>query len=419
MRKYNIVLIVLDSLREDYAQELEKLRELGFVKYENVYATAPWTLPSHVSMFTGMYPSEHGIHETREYNSWEKIAKLSRIRMAKLGGGILGQLKAEGYTTYIITANPIVSSIYGFKADHEYVIDPITTRMVDSRNNFDEMYEKLGSRAKVALHLIKNLEINEFINAFSIFTERRLHRLYATVYKLPKYISERYVLDKGGKRIVRLVNELKFEKPFFLFINLMEAHCPYTKHDVNDRKLHKYVGEWLATGTVNPEAFKIWRNYPLHAQEAAKRAIEVVETLKRKGHWDDTLIIVTADHGELLGDGGLHHIYSLLDGNLRVPLYVKYPGKPKKQRGYITLADIPQITDPTVDEIGRTAVIAETYGIQVSFKVLKISNEEKYYHHKIRIISSKFDFIYNRRANSIEKIFRGNIDDIRIFLGNR
>ena len=67
MRRYNVVLIVIDTLRADHAQGLDKLLDLGFVKYEDVYATAPWTLPSHASMFTGMYPSEHGIHETKEY----------------------------------------------------------------------------------------------------------------------------------------------------------------------------------------------------------------------------------------------------------------------------------------------------------------------------------------------------------------
>jgi arylsulfatase A-like enzyme len=65
MRKPNIVIIVLDTLREDHAQGLDRLLDYGFVKYQNAIAPAPWTLPSHASMFTGLYPSEHGIHEKR------------------------------------------------------------------------------------------------------------------------------------------------------------------------------------------------------------------------------------------------------------------------------------------------------------------------------------------------------------------
>ena len=67
MRKPNIVIIFLDTLREDHAQDLDRLLDYGFVKYQNAIAPATWTLPSHVSMFTGLYPTEHGIHEKRRY----------------------------------------------------------------------------------------------------------------------------------------------------------------------------------------------------------------------------------------------------------------------------------------------------------------------------------------------------------------
>ncbi|MGC9108627.1 MAG: alkaline phosphatase family protein, partial [Infirmifilum sp.] len=113
MPKPNIVLIVLDTLREDHAQGLEPLTQLGFVKYENVYAPAPWTLPSHASMFTGLYPSEHGIHERRGIYDIGSLATLSRIRMTKFNGGILGELKATGYTTYVISANTFISQYFG------------------------------------------------------------------------------------------------------------------------------------------------------------------------------------------------------------------------------------------------------------------------------------------------------------------
>ncbi len=83
MRKPNIVIIILDTLREDHAQGLDKLLDYGFVKYQNATAPAPWTLPTHVSMFTGLYPSEHGIHETKELRGSE-LASFSRLRMASL-----------------------------------------------------------------------------------------------------------------------------------------------------------------------------------------------------------------------------------------------------------------------------------------------------------------------------------------------
>ena len=66
MRYLNIFLIVINASRKDYSLYLEGLlKKLGFVSYENVIAPAPWTTPSHASMFLGVYPSFHDAHESK------------------------------------------------------------------------------------------------------------------------------------------------------------------------------------------------------------------------------------------------------------------------------------------------------------------------------------------------------------------
>jgi len=66
MRKPNIVIIVTDALREDHAQDLDRLVDYGFVKYQNAIAPAPWTL-HHTSPYSQTCtPSKHGIHKTKE-----------------------------------------------------------------------------------------------------------------------------------------------------------------------------------------------------------------------------------------------------------------------------------------------------------------------------------------------------------------
>jgi Arylsulfatase A and related enzymes len=89
MKKPNIVILIIDTLREDYSSGLEALRELGFVKYENAIAPAPWTLPSHASLITGMYPSQHEIHESRGARTNEELANIVRVRMSRLNYGLL------------------------------------------------------------------------------------------------------------------------------------------------------------------------------------------------------------------------------------------------------------------------------------------------------------------------------------------
>ncbi|WP_230937930.1 alkaline phosphatase family protein [Sulfolobus acidocaldarius] len=69
MKRPNMILIVLYTLRYDYSHGLDKLLEYGFVKYENAYSTSPWTLPSHISMFTGLYLTFHGVYEGYEIRS--------------------------------------------------------------------------------------------------------------------------------------------------------------------------------------------------------------------------------------------------------------------------------------------------------------------------------------------------------------
>ncbi|MCC6021297.1 MAG: alkaline phosphatase family protein [Thermoproteaceae archaeon] len=129
MRKPNIVIIVLDTLREDHAQGLDRLLDYGFVKYQNVIAPAPWTLPSHVSMLTGLYPSEHGVHETRELRG-EELIKYSRLRMNTLEHNILRKYRDEKYNTILISANNFVAPWAGFEADRNIIIDPITSTIL-------------------------------------------------------------------------------------------------------------------------------------------------------------------------------------------------------------------------------------------------------------------------------------------------
>ena len=63
----NVVFIVVDTLRDDYANPLkEELKKLGFISYNNVIAPASWTLPSHVSIFTGLYPAFHGFMKPKQ-----------------------------------------------------------------------------------------------------------------------------------------------------------------------------------------------------------------------------------------------------------------------------------------------------------------------------------------------------------------
>jgi hypothetical protein len=402
MRKPNIAIIVLDTLREDHAQGLDRLLDYGFVKYQNAIAPAPWTLPSHASMFTGLYPSEHGIHETKELRG-EGLVKYSRLRMNALEHNILRIYKDENYNTILISANyGVVAPMTGFEAGHNILIDPITsTILTDDIISIDMEVQKLGGRTSFLFYHLRRKNITKLLKATQLFLTRRLKTF-------PKHISEYFVREKGGGLAVSLIKTLRLEEPFFLFVNLMESHHPYTRLR-EDKKLICTALKWTLTGGIDPQDMRFWRAYPHHAERATRGAVELVSMILQKAGRSNTLIIVTADHGELLGnDGGLYHIYSLKDGNIRVPLYVKYPEgwEKKKQKTYIPLTDIPKILDPSTDTIGSDLAIAETFGVQhpdQTFQRCGLGNPPvNLFYHKIRILGSKVDILFNKTLEQVE-----------------
>jgi hypothetical protein len=187
----------------------------------------------------------------------------------------------------------------------------------------------------------------------------------------------------------------------------MESHSPYFRLG-EGKKYECATIKWLLTGNINPQDRRLWRTYPQHAERATRRAIELVSAILQRADRSNTLIIVTSDHGELLGDGGFHHVYSLKDGNIRIPLYVKYPEgwKKKKQKTYIPLTDTPKILDPSTDTIGSDLAIAETFGVYRSdrlFQECGLGNPPaNLFYHKLRILGNKVDILFNKTLEQVE-----------------
>ncbi len=132
-------------------------------------------------------------------------------------------------------------------------------------------------------------------------------------------------MEKGSGLIKELLSRSRFNEPFFMLINIMEAHSPYLPSDLGDDLYNSVIADWILNRGVDVDVVNALRlRYGLHAGFAVERAIEIVHDLSR--YLDNTLFIVTSDHGELLGDGGLGHGYFLRNGLLRVPFWVRWPG---------------------------------------------------------------------------------------------
>jgi tetratricopeptide (TPR) repeat protein len=116
--------------------------------------------------------------------------------------------------------------------------------------------------------------------------------------------------ERKGDETTRLAREWldeHKEQPFFLFVHFYDPHDPYEP----------------------PEPFASqWKEHPYEGEVAfADHCVgQVLEKLRQLGHYDDTLIVITGDHGEMLGEHGeLNHGFFIYEGALRVPLVVRVP----------------------------------------------------------------------------------------------
>ncbi len=412
----NVIILVIDTLREDYSQGLELLGELGFVRYENAIAPAPWTLPSHVSMLTGLYPSQHGIHESYGLYVGEKMAELSISKLSEMGGGILGELKREGYRTYIVSANPFITPFYGFQqVDKSIHLRGFVYSLTNAYLN-DLLRQYGKSHYKLIRKLLGDGRIDLVIKGAYYFIRSKTDQLLARA-----GATEKPILEKGSSLIMEIIDDavkggkktdIDLRSKFFLLINMMEAHAPYVAGDIDDTLSVNAFLDAVFNGEPPREAVEIWRRrYPIHSGYATRQAINIIRRLKPI--MDDSLIIVTSDHGELLGDGGFSHGYFLEDGVLRVPLYIKWPSgiKPVKQGGpLISLTQLPSIMRSVIQgeeaRIGTRLAMAESFGSNFDYSRKRQVDSDtirRVFSHRIRIYSDKGSFIYNKGTEEVEK----------------
>ncbi|MGC8665680.1 MAG: sulfatase-like hydrolase/transferase [Conexivisphaera sp.] len=399
MRRPNVALIVVDSLREDHSRGLDQLLDVGFVRYENAIAPAPWTLPSHVSMFTGLYPGTHGVHEM--YQEVPGLDEVARDGMRRLNYGVAGELMDEGYEMYFVTANLFITPQYGFQRYTRHLTaSPYMPEALDW-DEFSGLNESFWRNGRNYLRTAR-----EFL---SMGKGALLGRAILRGMKLSMGLGLR---DKGSSAVLDAVKEMDAHEPYMLFVNLMEAHEPYTPRDLAGSVSAEAAFNAIFTGRVPEDVAAAWRRqYPRHAEYAVERALDLVRALGRR--LEDSLVIVTSDHGQLLGDGGIGHGYFLSDGLLRVPLYVKWPAgmRAARQTGrYVSLAQIPSMMRAAMGDqpagIGSDVVMAESFG-PISMPTgwrsrLPRSALREAFSHRVRIYARGGAATYNAGADRVE-----------------
>ena len=343
MKKPNISVIILDTMRLDEFKRLEekhnRFKELGFIFLDNCIAPASWTLPSHASLFTGKYPKEHGAHETTKVKSLD-IDKI-KLKIPTF----IGELSKLGYKTYGISANPYVHPIYGFNEfdnfkEESYFTDVFGHTIeipLELRPKIAIYRERYGNEVDKTAMAIAKEDPNLLLEAPSVFSAT----LQSAAKKLRAKFIDGWPIEKGGKNIVKTVAGTKFAEPFFMFINLMEAHDPYVGKKGQDFNwATPFLKKKPEKSTVD-----LWKRlYSKASLKAYLYAIQIISNVIDR-YGDDQLIILTSDHGQALNEHGfIGHGTVLYDEVVKIPMAIKIPkgkryGTPGK-KGFSSLVNV-------------------------------------------------------------------------------
>ncbi|MBI4589069.1 MAG: sulfatase [Candidatus Rokubacteria bacterium] len=312
----NVLLIVLDTVRArnlslyGYGRattpRLEKFAKRG-VLFDRAFATSPWTLPSHASMFTGRYP-----HEVSA--DWTRPLDATHPTLAEL-------LSAHGYATAAFVANTIYCS-------WESGLDRGFARYEDYRVSPGQIV--LGSSlARTVLGSAAGGKILRIARQHQRFGRKSAAQLNEDFLRWLPHTERR---------------------PFFVFLNYFDAHDPYLPPE----PFATMFGppRPARDPTLLPE--RRWTPPEMQAEmDAYDGAIayldhhlgRLLDGLEAAGVLASTLVIVTSDHGEEFGEHGtMGHGNSLYLPSLHVPLLIVLPSRVPGGRIVpepVTLRDLP------------------------------------------------------------------------------
>ncbi len=287
----NVLLIILDTVRAaslslyghrvPTTPALERWARDGVV-FEWAIAPAPWTLPTHGSLFTGLPAGDLS-------GSWTKPLDRAHRTLAEV-------FAAHGYATVGITAN------------HHYTA-------------FDSGLDRGFHLYRSYRTTLVQLMLSTSYTQTKLFDDLITARSIASVWKAfsnpdlsiePKHTSHRRTADLVTEPFLDW-QEKNGDRPFFAFLNYFDAHQGYySPPDFPP----------VVTGRGGRVAYQnaiAWLDSNID---------RVLSTLRERGVLDNTVVVITSDHGELFGERKLFgHAHNLYLNTLRVPLVIRYPAR--------------------------------------------------------------------------------------------
>lgn len=321
--KPNVLVVVLDALRArnlscygHHRPTSPRIDELASesVVFERAISPSGTTIDSTASLFSGRYPIEHQSGRQRAYGAGEPT--------------LPQHLSEQGYETAVVSANPFITPWFGF--DTGVDMFSATSHRFERGMNVREFFDRtkhLPAWRRYAAFLRESLDFD-----FPWHVGNALH------FKYGLYDEGDDGARTGLNEVTRFVDDT--DSPWFSYAHLTETH-------MNSADAYPYAvpGEYrfeFVDERPDSERFRTRTtdvDYDEETQELHERlydgAIKYLDTqlgrlfdaLRDRGDWEDTLVVITSDHGECLGEHGLLGHGNLREPGVHVPLIVKPPAE--------------------------------------------------------------------------------------------
>jgi arylsulfatase A-like enzyme len=326
--KPNVVVITMDTVRADhmsvYGYERDttpNLRE--FARHATVYsravAASDMTLPSHASIFTGLYPSWHGAYAASPDFAYGRPLVPGAVTLAEV-------LHSKGYWTGAVVANhSFLQTNMGLAQGFSVWKHNIAMHASSSDRPF---YLREGARHALSAVMSTAAFDGYFLRASDI-----------------------------NRDAFKILEEARTRGAFFLFLNYMDAHIPlvppapfrdlFPGRDPAFRPASRHQD---LTNMVNSGKGRLTESEKRHLISQYDGSIAYVDSeiarlfarLREMNLYDNTLIVVTSDHGEAFGEHNLmqHAVRSVYEEEVHVPLLVKLPGQQQPQQSAVPVSHV-------------------------------------------------------------------------------
>ena len=295
----NVLIVTIDTLRRDHVSaygepeavptpHFDAFAEQG-VLFTDAVTPLPETGPSHASLFTSLHPSTHGVISNGHplHRGFTTIAE---------------RLADEGYATAAF----------------------VSSFAVDSRTGLDQGFQIYDDDFMPTVHGISEIRLVGLL--------QRVIMRFGDPLRFP-FLLERGADTTNGRAIPWL--QAQGERPFFCWVHYFEPHAPYERHPETAASTpalpdidHRWILAHEQGFEYTPEVVEQLRSlYGHEVRWVDQRLGELLSALDAAGYAEDTLVIVTADHGEMLGEHDYHfNHHSIFDEAVRIPLAIRAPG---------------------------------------------------------------------------------------------